>query len=302
MTALLYVWIYICLLVSVAACVVRALRYARAPLHLRWELYPVPHEAPKRAAYGGSRFEETDWWTHNEQPNKIGELKAMGSEILFLKGVWEFNRGLWFSSYPFHLGLYCLIATGAMVTAGAIVPALAALLHPLYMLTGLAGAVLAMLGATGLFIRRVSDARLRIYTTPGDLFNLLFFIGTAATLLFAYFTRAEDAPGTGAIIKGLLTFDTGVQLGGAQTAAVALAAALIMYIPLTHMSHFIAKYFTYHAIRWDDMPNLNQQSLTSKIAEYLTYRPTWSAPHVGADGKATWLDIATKNPTDGEKK
>jgi nitrate reductase gamma subunit len=302
MTALLYVWIYICLLVSLAACAVRALRYARAPLHLRWELYPVPHEAPKRAAYGGSRFEEIDWWTKTEPSNKLGELKAMGSEILFLKGVWEFNRGLWFSSYPFHLGLYLLIATGVTATAGAMIPALAPLLHPLYMFTGLAGAALSLLGATGLLIRRLSDARLRIYTTPGDLFNLLFFIGTTAALLVSYAIRPEDAPGTGAILRGLLTFDTGVQLAGAQAVALALAAALIMYIPLTHMSHFIAKYFTYHAIRWDDMPNLNQKALTSKIAEYLTYKPTWSAPHVGADGKATWADIATKNPNTGESK
>ena len=60
MTAMLFLWIYICLLASLAACIVRGLRYARAPMHLRWELYPVPHEEAKRAAYGGSRYEDTD--------------------------------------------------------------------------------------------------------------------------------------------------------------------------------------------------------------------------------------------------
>jgi nitrate reductase gamma subunit len=302
MTALLYLWIYICLLGSMAACLARALRYARAPMHLRWELYPVPHEEAHRAVYGGSRYEDTDWWTRSARPNPLGELKAMGSEILFLKGVWEFNRSLWFSSYPFHLGLYLLILTGVTVTAAAAVPLLAAWLHPVYLCTGLAGAVLALAGAAGLLVRRTSDPRLRNYTTPGDIFNLLFFIGTAATLLFAHVTRPEAAPGPGAIIRGLLTFDTSVQLAGSQMAAMALAASLILYIPLTHMAHFIAKYFTYHAIRWDDAPNRNQQALTAKIAEYLTYRPTWSAPHVGADGKATWAEIATKNPTTGASK
>ena len=28
----------------------------------------------------------------------------------------------------------------------------------------------------------------------------------------------------------------------------------LAYIPLTHMSHFVGKYFTYHAVRWDDAP------------------------------------------------
>ena len=63
-----------------------------------------------------------------------------------------------------------------------------------------------------------------------------------------------------------------------------LAAALVAYIPLTHMSHFIAKYFTYHNIRWDDAPNMKGSTIEAKIAQNLTYRPTWSAAHMGAGG------------------
>jgi len=62
---------------------------------------------------------------------------------------------------------------------------------------------------------------------------------------------------------------------------------------MTHMSHFIAKYFTYHSVRWDDKPNVN-------LAAYLAYRPAWSATHVGA-GK-TWAEIATANPWEAAKK
>ncbi len=302
MTALLYIWIYSCLLISLGACAWRARRYAAAPLHLRWELYPVPHEDPKRANYGGSRYEETDWWTRSAHHNPLGDLKVMGSEVLFLKGVWESNRRLWFASYPFHMGLYLIILTGVIVTASAIVPALAPWLHPVYQCSGLAGAVLALAGSAGLLLRRSSDARLRNYTTPGDVFNLLFFIGTASALLVAHVTKPEDAPGAATIIKGLLTFDTGLQMTLAQTVAMALAAALILYIPLTHMAHFIGKYFTYHEVRWDDAPNRNEPALQKKISEYLGYRPTWAAPHVGADGKATWADIATSNPTTGVNK
>ena len=40
-----------------AASAARAVRYARSPIHLRWEVYPVPHEAHDRAGHGGSSYE-----------------------------------------------------------------------------------------------------------------------------------------------------------------------------------------------------------------------------------------------------
>jgi hypothetical protein len=65
------------------------------------------------------------------------------------------------------------------------------------------------------------------------------------------------------------------------------------------MAHFVAKYFTYHTVRWDDREG---ERIERKVAEYLTYRPTWAAPHVGADGKRSWGEIASTNPTEGEKR
>jgi nitrate reductase gamma subunit len=81
-----------------------------------------------------------------------------------------------------------------------------------------------------------------------------------------------------------------------------LAALLIAYIPLTHMSHFIAKYFTYHSVRWDDAANPRGGKLEARLAEYLTYRPTRSAPHVGADGVRTWAQVAASKPASETKK
>ena len=98
------------------------------------------------------------------------------------------------------------------------------------------------------------------------------------------------------IVRGLLTWNTSVAVPPLFGTGLLLAAALIAYIPLTHMSHFIAKYFTYHNIRWDDTPNMRGSKIEAKIAQNLTYRPTWSAAHMGADGKKNWVDIATTNP------
>jgi len=311
MTAALYLLVYACALVLLTGCLIRAVAYARMPLHLRWELYPVPHEEPERARHGGSYFESPNWWAQPFRFNLLGELRAMIPEMLFLKGLWEFNRPLWFRSFPFHFGLYLLIATVALVGATALAAILAPerlsdqlllVLHYVYTATGLAGAGLAIAGAAALLIRRLRDATLRIYTAPGDLFNLACFIVSLAVLGAAFLLRAPGDPATLELARGLLAFDTSLRPSPLQTLGLALAALLAAYIPWTHMSHFIAKYFTYHSIRWDDLPSAKAREIESKIAQYLTYRPTWSAPHVMADGTRTWADIAMANPAQQEVK
>ena len=64
-------------MIFLLACLARIRMYARAPLHLRWEVYPVPHERPDRAKHGGSRFEEVDWWQKPDRAHLAGELGFM---------------------------------------------------------------------------------------------------------------------------------------------------------------------------------------------------------------------------------
>ena len=66
------------------------------------------------------------------------------------------------------------------------------------------------------------------------------------------------------------------------------------YIPLTHMSHFVGKYFAYHAIRWNDTPNLRGGMQEAKIHKLLAQPINWAAPHIRGDGKKTWVDAATE--------
>jgi hypothetical protein len=61
------------------------------------------------------------------------------------------------------------------------------------------------------------------------------------------------------------------------------------------MAHFIAKYFTYHQVRWDEAANVPGGTIEKRMAEYLMYRPTWAANHIAA-GSRTWAEIATSNP------
>jgi nitrate reductase gamma subunit len=310
-TILVYVCLYLAAAVFVVACAVRAVYFARMPLHLRWELYPVPHEEAARVRHGGSYFETSNWWEKPLRFNWIGEWKAMLPEMLFQKALWEFNRSLWFLSFPFHFGLYLLTGAAGLLAGRAVVmlwaPGLLAgeigmVLHYANLAVFAAGAALAMLGALSLLARRLTDPNLQTYTTPGDLFNLLFFLATLGCLVGGLWDRPAGAPPALALARSILTFDAGLHLPALLATGLVLSALLTAYIPMTHMSHFIAKYFTYHTVRWDDRPNLKGSDLARRMADYLTYRPRWAAPHVGADGVKTWAEIATANPAQGGRK
>ncbi len=299
MTALVYVILYAGILGFLAGTLARAISYARQPLHLRWELYPVPHEEPERVRHGGSYFETSDWWTRPLRFNRLTELKFTLEEMLLLKGLWQFNRKLWYRSFPFHFGLYLIAgALAALVVAALVAPPLASLAAVL----GKLGAALAIAGALGLLWRRLRDPNLKNYTVPGDVFNLAFFLAAFSLLGAGLLTRPGGAPGALEITRGLVRFDTSLQIPGLVAAGLILSSLLVIYIPMTHMAHYVAKYFTYHAIRWDDLPAAHAAELQKKFAEYLTYRPHWSAPHIASGGSKTWAEIATTNPFEGAKR
>ena len=66
------------------------------------------------------------------------------------------------------------------------------------------------------------------------------------------------------------------------------------------MRHGLAKYFTYHRVRWEDKPNLRGSEVEKQIVKLLDKRVTWAAPHIQQEKK--WSELVTKPPTEHEKK
>lgn len=297
MVVFLYIAIYASLLCFVTGCVRRARQYASLPVHLRWELYPVPHEPPHRAKYGGSYFEESEWWTKPRKRYFAGELRVMAGEILLLSSVWKSNRKLWWRSMVFHGGMYCVLAAGAVqafvaVAARFAMPAWVNSAGGLAGALGRGGLMLMVLGALALLWNRMRDVELRDYTHVADHVHLVA-IGVAAGLLLI----GSPTEGTtlGSLARGVLRLDTTVQVTPVLAAGVLLSAAVLAYVPYSQMAHFIGKYFGFHAVRWDDAPNHGGE-LGRDRSRNLAYRPTWSANHLRADGKKNWAEIATENP------
>jgi nitrate reductase gamma subunit len=296
---------YASIAVFVIAVIARFVKFKSMPIHLRWELYPVPHEVGK-SRYGGSYLEEFEWWTKKRESSMAQELAAMIPEILFLKGVWEHNRSQWIRSFPFHFGLYMLIGLVVLLLVDGIARAagveisangsgLGIALYHLTYFVGWVGFSLALLGSVLLLGRRLFNKNYTEYTKGADYFNLVFFIFTLAVGVSAHATIDPYFIGLQAYFQNLVSFNLAGE-GSAfnlSTLEIVLASLLAAYIPLTHMSHFVGKFFMYHDVRWSDEPNIRGGEIEKKVQEVLAYPVSWAAPHIRGDGKKNWVDVAT---------
>jgi nitrate reductase gamma subunit len=290
---------YALLLIFVLAFVIRTVGIARLPVHLRWELAPVPKEKG-RGRYGGSYLEEYEWWKKPREESVANELAYMGKEILFLKALWEHNRGLWWFSFPFHWALYLLIGSaglalvsGVLGLAGAdaiaaglggtVVPALA-----------VASYALGLFGTLGLLIRRMAVRDMRVMTTRVAYFNLLLLGAVFGTGLWVALSVPAFPGELLGYVGGLLTADAALSVPAPLAAHVIATSLFLAYLPFSQMMHFVAKYFTYHEVRWQDEPLVPGGKLEKEVLEMLQQPVGWAAPHIGADGVKNWVDIATE--------
>ncbi len=305
MTTVTFIAIYLGVVVFLAGCLRRIYMYARAPIHLRWELYPVPHEEPDRVKHGGSYFESAGWWLKPQVFHRYREWLAMFQEIAYLKSLRESNPRLWIPSFLFHGGLYLSICAVALLMAGTVpnlllpgsqITRLSLGLLPAVAWIGLAGEILVLAGALLLLIRRLTDATLRNYTKPADIFNLLLFLVTFAFLAAGSLIHSVKTASMVEIARGIFAFDRSIYIGAVLATGLILASVLAAWIPFTHMAHFIAKYFTWHSVRWDDRRMQPGSHIENKVSTYMNYHPTWAALHLGANGEKSWAEIAVADP------
>ncbi|MEW6661920.1 MAG: respiratory nitrate reductase subunit gamma [Bacillota bacterium] len=287
----LLVFIYVSLFAFIFLSLSKAAKFAKMPMHSRWELYPVPKEKGERGEYGGSYFEDLEWWNKPREVSHIGELKEMLKEMLFIKNLFVNQRPFWWLSYSLHLGIYLLglwtviLAVGAVTELSGIAIApgghwWASLVYNVTVVSGAAGAVLTGFGSLALFLRRLTSGTLQKYTTPQEYFNLLFIFAVVISGIMVW--AGDPAFEYGRVImKSMFTF-TPFETYGALTVHIILLGLLLIYIPQTKMSHYVGKYFTYHKILWDNEPNLRGSKMEEVVRQALSYKPktSWSAPHI----------------------
>lgn len=292
---LLLFFIYFSILAFLGFSAYKFYQYARMPMHGRWELYPVPKEPGEKGHYGGSYYEDLEWWSRPRKVSHLGEMKEMLKEMLFIKNLFVNQRRHWWVSYSMHLGIYLLGLWTALLLAGALLEIFglslatpgaaganlwAGLVYYATFIAGTAGAALLAFGAAGLFLRRLFNGSLGKYTTPQEYFNLFFLFAVAVSGLVVW----SGDPGFNygrEIMKALLTVSP-VQAGTALTLHILFLGSLLIYIPQTKMSHYVAKYFSFHRVLWENEPNLRGSKTEEMVKRAQSFKPkvAWSAPHI----------------------
>ncbi len=303
MTAL-HLAIYASLFVFIVGVVARVIRILKMPVHVRWELYPIPHEKG-RAHYGGSIMEEVDWWTKEREIDKINELKVMIPEMLFLNGVREHNKPLWFSTFSLHFGLYILIGEFALMilaailqTAGIAEGLINLIVTVMPVLTWI-GCGLGTLGTILMLKKRLTDKKLKMYNCASHYFNLLL-LGAIYVTGIAWIAGSETyASDAIQIIAASLSATAMPALGTAAAFHLGFVLFFVVYFPFTHMTHAFVKWFTYHDIRWEDSPNKPGSEMQKKIEKLEGQPVTWAANHIKGEGRKNWGDLVMES---GEEK
>lgn len=253
-------------------------KYSRLPIHSRLELYPVPKEGGGRNVYGGSYFEEEDWWEKPRRIDRVSETVDIMKEMLFIKKLFVNQRSLWWASYLFHLGIYVMFAWSILL-------AVSVFWHPAAVVAivgavGALGFALSTVGAVLLLVRRLADHESRKYETPAEFFNLILILAVLLSGIASWLLVASPFE----IAAAVLTLAP-VDVPPLVVVHLVLLGIMLLYIPLSKMSHYVGKYFAFRSVQWDNNPNLAGSKVDQKTraAAAEPVQAAWSAPHTRPD-------------------
>jgi len=278
---------------------------------LRWDLYPLPGE--KGREYGGSYLEETEWWAKYRPSGLIRNIVYIIKDYLSFMQYYQRNRPYWLVLYPTHVGFYLVFALHVLMLFGGItlafdIPVSAEsanlwgrALYYVTLVVGVGGFFIGAIGCIGLLIKRLTDKDQREFTPPMYYFNYIFFLAMFVSGAYAWLLFDPTFSVYREFWKSLVTISP-LHVDAATIVHIVLFSLFLIYMPFTRAMHYITKFFTFFAIRWNDTPNFRGSKMEGKIQKNLGKHVSWSASHIQT-GK-TWAEVATevKYPDEPEAK
>ncbi|WP_172135347.1 respiratory nitrate reductase subunit gamma [Adlercreutzia sp. ZJ473] len=249
-------------------------KYSRLSTHGRFDLYPVPKEGADKVRYGGSYFEESEWWAKERTTSLSTEVVEIMKEMFFIKTLFERQRSLWWASFLFHAGVYVLFGWSVLLILGAFVRAdfVIAVIN----VVGELGFAFAAVGTVLLLVRRLTDEASRVYMAPADYFNLVLILAVLVTGIASWTTGANVYD----VAAQVLTLSV-VELPALVMVHFVLLGVMMVYIPVSKMGHYAGKFFSFHRVLWDNDPNLpgSKVERNMRAAAAAPAQTAWSAPH-----------------------
>jgi nitrate reductase gamma subunit len=278
----------------------KVIKIARMPLHLRWELYPIPHE--KGYDHGGSYFEEFEWWNKPQEKSSLKSVLYMLKEYFLFKGYFQKKRSYWLSLYPWHVGFYLIVLfhiltffTAVAIVAGNIdisaasTSGLGVGLYYVVLVVAVSSFILGSIGSIGMLITRLTNRGLKDYASPMNYFNYIFFLVVFLSGLFSWALFDPTLSAYREFWASLITFNY-THVEAATYVHIILFSLFLIYLPFTRSTHYITILFAYFGVLWGDKPNRRGGEMEKDITELLGKPVHWSAPHIQTGKK--WSDIA----------
>ncbi len=297
---------YISYIFVIVAYTVKVWKYFNMPQSVRWELYPVATESGQRAKYGGSYFEEPEFWTKPMHKNRLRGVWELVKKYLTMWGYYRRVKSYWFALYPWHIGFYLIVLFHGLALLGAILIQTAGLnisagsasagglvLYYTTIVVAVSSFTLGMIGSIGLLIKRIADSDLRDYASPQNYFNYFFFFIVFASGMVSFAAADSTFTGYREFWVGLITL-SGVEVQAAEYAHIMLFSLFLLYLPFTRSTHYITKILAFIKVRWDDAPNLGSPEADQRLSEALGWQVSWSAPHIQTG--LTWGEAVTSVP------
>ncbi len=280
---------YFAYIFIVVAYTVKIVKYLKLPIHLRWELYPVIHEDAYH--YGGSCFENTNWW---EKPRKIRNIKGflwLLKDYFTLHDYLKQNLFYWLGLYPWHIGFIFIITFHILCFFGALFMVsgisishnsqdiLGIIIYYAILFTGVLSFISGAIGSIIILINRVIDKNLKTYASPLQFLTYIFTLIVFLSGLYSWYYVDPKLEEYREFWVGLLTFN----FIGVETATmvhIILFDLFLIYLPFTRSLHYITRFFAFFLIRWDDKPNIRGGDMEKRIEGQFENRINWSGPHI----------------------
>ena len=296
-----YIITWISYLFIIAAYAYKVVKIARMPLHLRWELYPIPHEKGYR--HGGSYLEESEWWNKPREKNTFRSVLYLLKQYFLFNGYFRKKRTYWLSLYPWHVGFYLIVlfhiltffgavamVAGGITISSASASGLGVAFYYLILVVGVSSFILGSVGSIGMLIARQTNRGLKDYASPMNYFNYVFFLIVFLSGLFSWAFFDPTLSAYREFWKGLITFNY-ASVEPATYTHIALFSLFLVYLPFTRSTHYITILFAYFGVLWGDKPNRRGGEMEKEITGLLEKHAHWSAPHTQSGKK--WSEIAT---------
>jgi nitrate reductase gamma subunit len=309
MGTLIIVLTYIAYVFIVAVYTIKVKAWLNMPPHIRWDLYPVVHEENYR--YGGSYYEQQEWWTKSRTKNTMRSLIYSLKDNFYMGEYFKRNRLYWLFLLPWHLSfifiigfhILCFFAAVAMVTGLDIsaysVNSAGQAFYYVLLITGGFAFITGTFGSIGMLFIRLIDRGLRSYSMPMNFFNYIFFLVVYGSGLISWLLFDPTLNEYRSYWLGLITLSP----PGLQPLTIfhiVMFDIFLIYLPFTRSTHYITRILAYFFIRWDDEPNLPGTEMERQLGGLLGRKLSWEAKHI-TNGKS-WAESAMESGLAEEKK